>query len=239
MEMTAFWKSRSGNREIRSVATSVLSGMVRGRIDEARPEILCRAVFPSGFGISHLSDAPAFPSCRKVRCAATFSQTRLKRNAEPCPFRPVAAVCRGHGRERIGISARERRFLKSAIWWRLSGPIAQEAPVAAAFGALFAYESQVPKIASEKLNGLKKHYGADDRTCSYFAVHMKADVHHSGVWRRIISTLVEQDERHAGEALEGVSKAARALWTALDGIERERPNRQEARPRKRGKILVA
>jgi pyrroloquinoline-quinone synthase len=100
--------------------------------------------------------------------------------------------------------------------------IAASAPIAAAFGALFAYESQVPRIASEKLRGLKDHYGADDRTCGYFALHMKADVHHSNVWRKIISTFAEQDERHAAEALEGVSQAAQALWTALDGIERER-----------------
>ena len=102
--------------------------------------------------------------------------------------------------------------------------IAQGAPIASAFGALFAYESQVPRIASEKLAGLKKHYAADDRTCSYFLLHRTADVHHSNVWRKIISALVEQDDRHATEALEGVSRAARALWTALDGIERGRPN---------------
>ena len=88
--------------------------------------------------------------------------------------------------------------------------LAQEAPIAAAFGALFAYESQVPRIAYEKLKGLKQHYAADDRTCSYFALHMKADVHHSNVWRRIISTLVEQDDLNAAEALEGVSRAAQA-----------------------------
>jgi pyrroloquinoline-quinone synthase len=104
--------------------------------------------------------------------------------------------------------------------------LASEAPIASAFGALFAYESQVPKIASEKRNGLKKHYGADDRTYSYFTVHEKADVHHAGVWRRIISTLVEKDDRCAAEALEGISRAARALWTALDGIERDRPNHE-------------
>ena len=57
--------------------------------------------------------------------------------------------------------------------------IAQEAPVAAVFGALFAYESQVPRIASEKLSGLKQHYGADDRACSYFTLHEKADVRHA------------------------------------------------------------
>ena len=99
--------------------------------------------------------------------------------------------------------------------------LAAEAPVAAAFGALFAYESQVPRIASEKLNGLKQHYGADERTCAYFSLHRVADIHHSNVWRKIISALVEQDERHAEEALQGVSRAARALWTALDGIDRE------------------
>ena len=104
--------------------------------------------------------------------------------------------------------------------------LAKEAPVASAFGALFAYESQVPKIAAEKRNGLKQHYGADDRTCSYFTLHEKADIRHANVWRKIISALVEQDGRHAAEALEGISRAARALWTALDGIERDRPNRK-------------
>jgi pyrroloquinoline-quinone synthase len=108
------------------------------------------------------------------------------------------------------------------------GALSREAPVAAAFGALFAYESQVPKIAAEKRKGLKNFYGADDRTCSYFTLHEKADIHHSNVWRKIISALVEQDGRHAAEALEGISRAARALWTALDGIERDRPNHKTA-----------
>lgn len=101
--------------------------------------------------------------------------------------------------------------------------LAQDAPTASVFGALFAYESQVPKIAAEKLTGLKAHYGADDRTCGYFSLHKTADIHHSSVWRRIISALVEQDERNAEEVLDGVSRAARALWVALDGIERHRP----------------
>jgi len=106
--------------------------------------------------------------------------------------------------------------------------MAQQAPVAAVFGALFAYESQVPNIASEKTRGLKQHYGADDRTCSYFTLHEKADVHHSNVWRQIITDLVEQDEARADEVLKGVSNGARALWVALDGIERERRNYSSA-----------
>lgn len=106
--------------------------------------------------------------------------------------------------------------------------LATEAPVASAFGALFAYESQVPKIAAEKRNGLMQHYGADDRTCSYFTLHEKADVFHANVWRKIISSLVEGEDSHAAEALEGISSAARALWIALDGIERARPNNKSS-----------
>jgi pyrroloquinoline-quinone synthase len=106
--------------------------------------------------------------------------------------------------------------------------LAKDAPMASAFGALFAYESQVPKIAAEKHAGLKQHYGADDRACSYFTLHEKADIYHAGVWRKIISEIVEHDERCAAEALEGISRAANALWAALDGIERDRPNHKAA-----------
>lgn len=102
--------------------------------------------------------------------------------------------------------------------------LAKDAPVASVLGALYAYESQVPRIAAEKRDGLQRHYGADERTCGYFTVHEKADVHHAGVWLRMISEMVEGDDARASEALQGISSAARALWTALDGIERDRPN---------------
>ena len=102
--------------------------------------------------------------------------------------------------------------------------LAKDAPVASVIGALYAYESQVPRIAVEKRGGLQRHYGADERTCGYFTVHEKVDVHHAAVWRRMISEMVEGDDARATEALEGISSAARALWTALDGIERDRPN---------------
>jgi pyrroloquinoline-quinone synthase len=106
--------------------------------------------------------------------------------------------------------------------------LSQDAPVATAFGALYAYESQVPAIASEKLSGLMQHYGADDNTCSYFAFHRTADIEHANVWRGIIDALVEKDGMCADEALAGVTQAARALWLALDGIERERGLHAEA-----------
>jgi len=45
--------------------------------------------------------------------------------------------------------------------------------------AFYAYESQIPRISGEKACGLLRHYGADARTCGYFALHTYADVRHS------------------------------------------------------------
>jgi len=100
--------------------------------------------------------------------------------------------------------------------------MAREASVAAALGALYAYESQVPRVAESKLAGLKAHYAAGDEACAYFKLHMTADVHHSNVWRGLITKCVEQDADCAAEVLHGVDAGASALWRALDGIETAR-----------------
>jgi pyrroloquinoline-quinone synthase len=100
--------------------------------------------------------------------------------------------------------------------------LAREASLPAALGALYAYESQVPRVAESKLAGLKTHYGADDDTCAYFKLHITADVHHSSVWRELIVKCVAEDTSAAGAVLEGVEAGASALWRALDGIEAAR-----------------
>jgi pyrroloquinoline-quinone synthase len=100
--------------------------------------------------------------------------------------------------------------------------IAERASLPEALGAFYAYESQVPRIAQEKLAGLTKFYGACEQTGEYFSVHTTADVHHSAVWRKLIDESVEQDSARAEEVLSGVTRAARALWKALDGIETAR-----------------
>lgn len=100
--------------------------------------------------------------------------------------------------------------------------MASKDSAAKTLGAFYAYESQVPRVAAEKLSGLKNKYGADDRTCQYFAVHTTADIHHSNVWRNLINRSVENDPTCAHEVLAGVEQAAKALWVALDGIEAAR-----------------
>lgn len=92
----------------------------------------------------------------------------------------------------------------------------------AALAALYAYESQVPRIAEEKAAGLRMHYGADDATCRYFTLHRTADVHHAAVWKQALAEQLATGPEQADKALDAAEAAAQALWTALDGMERER-----------------
>jgi pyrroloquinoline-quinone synthase len=101
----------------------------------------------------------------------------------------------------------------------------QEPKPAAAMAALYAYESKVPEIAVTKAEGLAQHYSADAATAKYFALHQTADVAHAAVWRELIEKELTVDPSAADAALESAEKAARALWTALNGVERERQAR--------------
>jgi pyrroloquinoline-quinone synthase len=92
----------------------------------------------------------------------------------------------------------------------------------AALAAFYAFESQVPRVAQEKARGLRESYAADEKTCRYFTLHATADVHHANVWKQLLARRVEADPQSAEAALDAAESAARALWTALDGIEAER-----------------
>ena len=101
---------------------------------------------------------------------------------------------------------------------------AKEATPAEALAAFYAYESQVPRVAQEKARGLREMYGASDKTSGYFVLHATADVHHSKIWRQQLANRLEigADPNLAGKALAAGEGAAKALWHALDGIDRRR-----------------
>jgi pyrroloquinoline-quinone synthase len=100
--------------------------------------------------------------------------------------------------------------------------VASEGSVEEALAAFYAYESQVPRIAKEKEFGLRGMYGADDKTCGYFALHATADVHHSRVWRKQLEKRIAEHPEAVDAALDAAENAARMLWLALDGIEARR-----------------
>ena len=84
--------------------------------------------------------------------------------------------------------------------------------------ALAAYESQIPAVATSKIDGLKKYYNiTNERGTDFFRVHSTLDVAHSNEWWNII-------EKHATtpELKEKVEQAVvvgrDALWNFLDGV---------------------
>lgn len=100
--------------------------------------------------------------------------------------------------------------------------VASEASPEEALAAFYTYESQVPRVAQEKAHGLRKMYGADERTTAYFTLHTTADVYHSQVWRQQLGKRVKAHPELAAKALTSAEDAAKALWHALDAIEARR-----------------
>lgn len=88
---------------------------------------------------------------------------------------------------------------------------------AAGLGALYAYESQFPGVASAKIEGLIDRYGVEDEeTLRFFRVHETADVEHSAVCRALLDRLPEEEK---AEAVSAGEELAAALWNFLSGVE--------------------
>jgi len=93
-----------------------------------------------------------------------------------------------------------------------------DGPIAAGIAALYAYEGQVPEVATEKIRGLVERYGIDDpRTLAFFTVHSTLDVEHSGAEREMIAALAPT--RADEEAVLASTRAALdAWWGFLDAV---------------------
>ncbi len=88
--------------------------------------------------------------------------------------------------------------------------------VAEAVAAFYAYEAQVPEIATTKIDGLKKFYGVDSpKALAYFEVHEHADKAHREAWRGWLEEHASGDEE---EILTTTNEALNALWGALDAV---------------------
>ena len=91
-------------------------------------------------------------------------------------------------------------------------------PLAAGIAALYAYESQVPEVASVKLEGLKEFYDFDDDdSVSFFQVHQGLDVEHSEAEKDMVSALAVTESDKAA-VVEASESATRTLWKFLDGV---------------------
>lgn len=84
--------------------------------------------------------------------------------------------------------------------------------------ALYAYESQLPRVSESKIAGLKAFYGfTDAKALSFFEVHKTADLWHAEVERKAI----EAAGGDAARVKDSVQKACAALRGFLDGVDRD------------------
>ncbi len=87
------------------------------------------------------------------------------------------------------------------------------APVGAS--ALYAYESQIPAVTHEKIEGLKKYEFGSKLDVTFFSVHQEADVRHTADLEKVmVGTKPEEDEK-AGLA---VHQVLNGWWGLLDGV---------------------
>jgi pyrroloquinoline-quinone synthase len=85
-----------------------------------------------------------------------------------------------------------------------------------AVAALYAYEAQVPEIATTKIEGLNRFYGINDsKETAYFSVHEEADKAHRAAWRNWLEQNASGNEE---QILSSTKEALNALWGALDAV---------------------
>lgn len=86
-----------------------------------------------------------------------------------------------------------------------------------AVAAMYAFESELPKISRNKIDGLVKFYGLDGKDAlNYFEVHEEADIRHAQTWRRILNSLpADRQEKAFAAAVESL-KAQNLL---LDSVQ--------------------
>jgi pyrroloquinoline-quinone synthase len=100
----------------------------------------------------------------------------------------------------------------------LYGDLTHEAPVPAAVAALYAYEKQVPDVSKSKIDGLKEHYGVDDkRSTAFFAVHGVLDVEHSGAERSMLGELATGADESSIE--DATRRTLDAWWNFLSAVD--------------------
>jgi pyrroloquinoline-quinone synthase len=93
---------------------------------------------------------------------------------------------------------------------------ASQGSAAQAVACFYAYEAQVPEIATQKVAGLKRYYGiSEPRALEYFTVHEEADVRHRSAWR---NWLASEKGADSFGVLCAAERSLKALWGALDAV---------------------
>ena len=95
--------------------------------------------------------------------------------------------------------------------------ICRDGSTAEGLAALYAYESQIPKVAESKIDGLERFYGFNQpEGLAYFRVHIEADQEHSRVERQLLESSIDSENARAATA--AVDCVLERLWDLLSGV---------------------
>jgi pyrroloquinoline-quinone synthase len=125
--------------------------------------------------------------------------------------------CAGLGLSREDVLATPAHPMTQALLDTYSG-VCGNGSFQEGLAVIYAYESQVPEVAVEKLAGLRELYGiTDESTLSFFDIHSSIDREHSRVEADAISkhTSTPEEDQAVQTALEA---GLDAWWGFLDGV---------------------
>lgn len=172
----------------------------------------------------------AFPKHLRVLAARTEGQIRSivleNLEEEEDPSRPHPKLWRDFAKA-VGVSEEDITSCPALPGAQAAvgtfREIVGDRTVAEAVAALYAYEAQVPEIATTKIDGLKNFYGVSTpEGLAYFAVHEEADKAHRAAWR---NWLLEHADGSEEEILATTNEALDAMWGLLDAVHRNQAMR--------------
>ncbi len=90
--------------------------------------------------------------------------------------------------------------------------------------ALYAYESQIPAVAHEKIEGLKNYEFGANLDVTFFTVHQETDVKHTADLEKVAATA---DSTEMNKATIAVHQILNGWWGLLDGVLARSPALKE------------
>jgi pyrroloquinoline-quinone synthase len=169
----------------------------------------------------HVAAFPRYLSAIHSRCADIATRQALLENlieeesgAENHPELWIRfAEATGVPRERVVDSVTSASSIGLV---RAFTEIAESGHIPSGLAALYAYESQIPRVATAKIDGLRRFYGVtSERELAFFRVHEQADVWHSRTGAELLARHCVEERDHK-LALEASNRALDALWALLD-----------------------
>jgi pyrroloquinoline-quinone synthase len=167
----------------------------------------------------------AFPGYLRnaIRCAGdSVTRDELRENladelTNPAPHPELwLDFAEAAGAERATVRSRLPSPKTTETILTFDGLTAQDS--ASGLAALYAYESQQPAVAVEKIQGLRSFYGISSREAvQYFTVHATADIKHCDAERAALGRCLET-AASTDEIMTAAEQSLDAYWNLLDGV---------------------